>query len=118
MTGAGERRELDPGRIEVVFLDAGGVLLFPDWQRVSGVLASHGIRATSGQLAAAEHIAKRRMDDAGFRTTTGDLVEPDGYLGWVVQATELPYAPDALHRAAEDFQRGAPAVEPVERHAG
>ncbi|TMB52723.1 MAG: hypothetical protein E6J50_01670 [Chloroflexi bacterium] len=104
VSGAGEREVIDPGRIEVVFLDAGGVLLYPDWERVSGILAKHGISATSAQLAEAEFIGKRRMDDLGVTHTTGDIAEPDGYLGWVMKATNLPFDHDALHRAALDFE--------------
>ena len=97
-------RHLLPDEIDVVFLDAGGVLLYPDWGRVSRILAKHGIVATSVQLAEAEFPAKRRMDDAGFRTTTGDITEPDGYLGWVVKAAGIDYDHEALHAAARDFQ--------------
>ena len=93
----------DPQDVEVVFLDAGGVLLYPDWKRVSVILAKHGIEATSVQLAEAEFIAKRRMDEAGVTHTTGDIAEPDGYLGWVVKAAGLPFAHHALHEAAGDF---------------
>jgi HAD superfamily hydrolase (TIGR01549 family) len=93
-----------PNGIDVVFLDAGGVLLYPDWERVSRILAKHGIAATSGQLAEAEFPAKRRMDDVGFRTTTGDITEPDGYLGWVVKAAGLSFDHEALHEAADEFQ--------------
>ena len=66
---------IDPKNIEVVFLDAGGVLLYPDWERVSRILEKNGIAATSAQLADAEFLAKRRMDDAGFSTTTGDVTD-------------------------------------------
>src|SRR5438309_2348944 len=104
VSGRGEREVIDPGRIEVVFLDAGGVLLYPDWERVSRILARFGITATSAQLAEAEFPAKRRMDDAGFSTTTGDITEPDGYLGWVVKAAGIDYDHDALHAAARVFQ--------------
>jgi len=95
---------LDPKQVEVVFLDAGGVLLYPDWERVSRILSKYGIRATSVQLADAEFPAKRRMDDAGFSTTTGDITEPDGYLGWVVKDAGIDYDHEALHAAAQDFQ--------------
>lgn len=88
----------------MVFLDAGGVLLYPDWERVSRILARHGITATSVALAEAEFPAKRRMDDAGFRTTTGDITEPDGYLGWVVKAAAIEFDQEALHAAAREFQ--------------
>ena len=95
--------DLDPQRIEVVFLDAGGVLLNPDWERVSGILARHGISATSDQLKAAEQVAKREMDDAGVGHATADITEADGYLGWVLRATGLGVDHEALHRAASDF---------------
>jgi HAD superfamily hydrolase (TIGR01509 family) len=87
-----------------VFLDAGGVLLYPDWKRVSRMLAEHGIEATSVQLAEAEFIGKRRMDELGVTHSTGDIAEPDGYLGWVVRATGLPFDDEALHGAAHDFE--------------
>jgi len=95
---------IDSKDVEVVFLDAGGVLLYPDWERVSRILSKYGIKATSVQLADAEFPAKRRMDDAGFTTTTGDITEPDGYLGWVLKATDLPFDHEALHRAADEFE--------------
>ena len=98
------RDHLDPEQVDVVFLDAGGVLVYPDWERVSRILARYGITATSAQLADAEFPAKRRMDDAGFSTTTGDITEPDGYLGWVVKAAGIDYDHDALHAAAREFQ--------------
>ena len=79
------------------------MLLYPDWERVSVILAKHGIEATSVQLAEAEHIAKRRMDEVGVTHTTGDIAEPDGYLGWVVKAAGVPFAHHALHDAAGDF---------------
>jgi HAD superfamily hydrolase (TIGR01549 family) len=104
VSGGGEREVIDPGRIEVVFLDAGGVLLYPDWERVSRILAKYGIAATSAELADAEFIGKHRMDELGVTHTTGDIAEPDGYLGWVMNATGLPFDQDALHRAAQDFE--------------
>jgi len=97
-------RDLDPRDVEVVFLDAGGVLLNPDWERGAAILGAHGIAATSGQLAKAELTAKRQMDDAGFVHSTGDIAEEDGYLGWVVRATGVPFEPAALHAAAGDFE--------------
>ena len=49
--------------LETVFLDAGGVLLFPNWARISETLASHGVVVTAAALAAAEPRAKRTLDD-------------------------------------------------------
>lgn len=49
--------------LETVFLDAGGVLLFPNWARISETLAAHGVVVTAAALAAAEPRAKRTLDD-------------------------------------------------------
>ncbi len=96
---------VDPRDIDVVFLDAGGVLLYPDWERVSAILGRYGIQATSAQLAEAEFSAKRRMDESGMVHRSGDIAEPDGYLGWVVKATGVPFDDDALHKAANEFEK-------------
>ena len=40
--------------VDTVFLDAGGVLIFPNWDRVSATLARHGVQVTADALAAAE----------------------------------------------------------------
>lgn len=45
--------------LKTVFLDAGGVLLFPNWLRISDALAQHGVTVDPGTLAAAEPHAKR-----------------------------------------------------------
>lgn len=48
--------------IETVFLDAGGVLVFPNWTRVSDALQRHGLRVSARALAQAEPHAKRGLD--------------------------------------------------------
>ena len=48
--------------IETVFLDAGGVLVHPNWVRVAGALARHGVAVDAGRLIAAEPRAKLEMD--------------------------------------------------------
>jgi putative hydrolase of the HAD superfamily len=100
----GKWEVIDPKQVEVIFLDAGGVLLYPDWERVSAILAKYGIAVPSAQLAEAEFAAKRSMDEAGFTTTTGDITEPDGYLGWVVKAADVDYDHEGLHAAAAEFE--------------
>jgi len=65
-------------RLETLFLDAGGVLVGPNWDRVSEALARHGVAAPAGALAAAELHAKRELDqDRTIRATN------DGSRGWV-----------------------------------
>lgn len=45
-----------------ISFDAGGVLLFPDWTRVSAALDTHGIHVSSSTLARADAQAKLAMD--------------------------------------------------------
>jgi HAD superfamily hydrolase (TIGR01509 family) len=48
--------------IDTVFLDAGGVLVFPSWARVASTLAQHGLATTAEALAAVEWHAKHEVD--------------------------------------------------------
>jgi HAD superfamily hydrolase (TIGR01549 family) len=64
--------------LETVFLDAGGVLLYPNWVRVSEALHRRGVEVAPGALAAAEPHAKRRLDvDKTIQLTT------DAGRGWL-----------------------------------
>lgn len=58
--------------LKTVFLDAGGVLLFPNWTRVSAALARQGIDIAPAALAAAEPYARRRLDDQQVISATSD----------------------------------------------
>ena len=60
-----------------MFLDAGGVLVNPNWSRVSDALGRHGVSADPSLLAAAEPRAKKRLD-------TGDTIRAtnDQQRGW------------------------------------
>ena len=63
--------------IHTVFLDAGGVLVNPNWSRVSETLGRHGVTAPAAILAAAEPRAKKRLD-------TGQTIQAttDQQRGW------------------------------------
>ncbi len=41
--------------LQTVFLDAGGVLLFPNWTRVSTALAGHGVNVSADALSRRNH---------------------------------------------------------------
>lgn len=64
--------------LETVFLDAGGVLLFPNWTRVSEALARHGVDLSPSALAGAEPYARRQLDD---RQVIGGTT--DASRGWL-----------------------------------
>jgi HAD superfamily hydrolase (TIGR01549 family) len=58
--------------LATVFLDAGGVLVFPNWTRISNVLASHGIHVTPQMLASADHLAKHELDHDSYIQSSSD----------------------------------------------
>jgi HAD superfamily hydrolase (TIGR01509 family) len=64
--------------IDMLFLDAGGVLLFPNWVRVSEALARHDVHVAPATLAASELRAKYRLD-------VGDTIRAtrDNERGWL-----------------------------------
>jgi HAD superfamily hydrolase (TIGR01509 family) len=49
--------------LETVFLDAGGVLLYPNWWRVSEALARYGVEVAPEALVYADPRARRELDD-------------------------------------------------------
>jgi putative hydrolase of the HAD superfamily len=64
--------------LRTLFLDAGGVLVHPNWTRVSEGLARHGVAAPAAVLAAAEPHAKRELDGPAR-----DQAHDDDSRGWV-----------------------------------
>jgi putative hydrolase of the HAD superfamily len=64
--------------LETVFLDAGGVLVFPNWTRISGGLARHGVIVEAAALARAEAPAKRQLDAGRTIEATNDASR-----GWI-----------------------------------
>ena len=84
--------------IETLFLDAGGVLVFPNWTRISDTLARYGVQVDAAALAAADPRAKRRLD-------LGDTIEAtsDSERGWLyfnLVLTEAGVALSARTQAA------------------
>ena len=58
--------------LQTVFLDAGGVLLFPNWTRVTDALARQGVRTSPETLSRAEPHARRVLDDQHVVGATTD----------------------------------------------
>lgn len=50
--------------LETLFLDAGGVLVFPNWDRISETLARHAVEVSSRALMSAEPNAKFEIDQS------------------------------------------------------
>ena len=79
--------------IKTLFLDAGGVLVFPNWQRVSETLARHGVIADAEALRAAEPRAKFAIDDAYRVATTKDADRGSRYFQLTFDIAGIPVTP-------------------------
>ena len=84
--------------LKTVFLDAGGVLVFPNWFRVSAALAARGVQVTPEALADAEPLAKRKLDDHRTVRVTNDAGR--GWLYFNLLLDELGIARSAAADAA------------------
>jgi putative hydrolase of the HAD superfamily len=103
--------------LETVFLDAGGVLVFPNWERVSDGLAHHGVVVSAATLAAAEPHAKRQLDAGATISTTDD--ERRGWLYFnlvlthagvpLTEATDAALAELRAYHAAHNLWETVPA---------
>ena len=89
--------------IETVFLDAGGVLVHPNWERVAAALRTHGVAADAAVLAAAEPRAKHEMDAGAVMTGSND-----SQRGWIYFDAVLRHAgmaaTDATDRALAEVR--------------
>ena len=89
--------------ITTLSLDAGGVLVFPNWTRVSDALALQGVDVAPQVLAAADPRAKRRLDLATTMRGTSDHQRGWTYFNLVLTEAGIPLddrtgaALDALH---------------------
>jgi HAD superfamily hydrolase (TIGR01549 family) len=81
---------LDRVRVETLFLDAGGVIVFPNWSRVSEVLSKHGVRADASALAAAEPHAKQQIDLGTTISGTNDHERGWLYFNLVLTRAGVP----------------------------
>jgi HAD superfamily hydrolase (TIGR01509 family) len=73
--------------LKTVFLDAGGVLLYPNWWRVSEALAKHGAHVSPEALMLADPAARRELDDMGVIGGTTDASR-----GWLFFDLVLAHA--------------------------
>jgi len=73
--------------LETVFLDAGGVLIYPNWWRVSSALAKYGVEVSPKALIAADPRARRELDDMGVVGGTTDASR-----GWLFFDLVLSHA--------------------------
>ena len=76
--------------IETLLLDAGGVLVFPNWDRVSEIFRSHGVEVSAEALRDAEPKAKYAIDSAYSIATTNDADRGSRYFNLTFDAAGVP----------------------------
>lgn len=93
--------------LSTVFLDAGGVLLFPNWTRISETLAKHGIDVPPAALAAAEPFAKKQIDDGSTIAGTNDAKRGWLYFNLILTGAGVPLSHATAAALAElhDYHR-------------
>jgi putative hydrolase of the HAD superfamily len=82
--------------LKTLFLDAGGVLVFPNFERVSAELARHGVEVTASTLAGAEPHAKLELDGPAR-----DRAHDDNSRGWLYFNLLLAHAGIARSNATD-----------------
>lgn len=90
--------------LETVFLDAGGVLLYPNWWRVSETLAEEGVHVSPGSLIDADPRARRQLDDLQVIGTTTDASRGWLFFDLVLEHAGIPRS-DATRAALERLHR-------------
>lgn len=79
--------------LKTIFLDAGGVIVFPNWSRISAALAARGVHVAPDALADAEPLAKWKLDDNRTVQATNDAGR--GWLYFNLILDELGVPPSA-----------------------
>ena len=88
-------------RIETLLLDAGGVLVVPNWKRVSETLQRHGVESTAAALRAAEPAVKFAIDTFVGVSTSSDARRWGDYLEGVLKTAGVPLDQRALEALEE-----------------
>jgi HAD superfamily hydrolase (TIGR01509 family) len=79
--------------LTTIFLDAGGVLVVPNWTRVSESLERHGVHVAPSVLAAADPRAKHQIDLDTARSVTTDQQRGWLYFNLVLTHAGVPLSP-------------------------
>jgi HAD superfamily hydrolase (TIGR01509 family) len=89
-------------KLAAVFLDAGGVLVDPNWARIADALARQGVTVSAAALSAAEPLAKRALDTPELVRTTSDHTRGWKYFNLVLEHAGIALS-DATDRALADL---------------
>lgn len=80
--------------IDTLFLDAGGVIVYPNWARVAETLNRFGVRADAAALAAAEPHAKLQIDVRHHVAVTNDQQRGWTYFHLILARAGIEITPE------------------------
>lgn len=99
------RARLDGNVIDAVLVDAGGVLLDPNWRTVASVLGRHGIEVDPADLAAADPLLRRELDDAELIRRTTDVTRRERWVARLLRHAGAAGAdPVAVDAASDELE--------------
>ena len=88
--------------LETVFLDAGGVLIHPNWWRISAALALHGVAVAPEALQRADPRARRQLDDMKVIGGTTDASRGWLFFDLILEHADTPRS-DATRAALQEL---------------
>jgi putative hydrolase of the HAD superfamily len=87
--------------LKTVFLDAGGVLLFPNWVRVAEALARQNIQVAPDALSLAEPRARKQLDHGTTIGTTTDASRGWLFFDLILEQAGIPRSAQTAAALAE-----------------
>lgn len=87
--------------VETLFLDAGGVIVHPNWRRVADILTRHGVAASADALRRAEPHAKKIIDERTNIAATTDSQRAWVYMDLVFEGAGVARSPATDAAVAE-----------------
>jgi HAD superfamily hydrolase (TIGR01549 family) len=101
--------------IDTICLDAGGTLVWPNWERVRDALAAHGVAVDASSLAAADPRVRRSLDEQHLIASSTDQSRAWNFFDAVLTAAgvELTSSVRRALSSVEEYQRTSNIWETV-----
>jgi HAD superfamily hydrolase (TIGR01549 family) len=95
------------GPFDTICLDAGGTLVWPNWERVRDALAAQGITVETASLAAADPRVRRSLDEQHLIASSTDQSRAWSFFDSVLTIAGVELTPGARRALShvEEYQR-------------